>query len=99
MANITVSNNTFNDNSSVFRDLHEAPESIDYARIEEELHAIKKGLEKESQAYRMVETLEQDSKAHRWDAICATIKTFAVQFSNATLANLAGSYLSKLLGL
>lgn len=99
MANIIISDNTFNDNSSVIRNLHEAPEIVDYAKIEEELHTIKSGLEKGSQAYRMVETLEHDSKAHNWNAICATIKAFALQFSSATLANLAGSYLSGLLGL
>lgn len=99
MANITISNNTFNDNSSAIREVHEAPETVDYARIEEELHAIKNGLKKGSQAYKMVEDLEKGSKDHSWDAICATIKAFAFQFSSATLANLAGSYLSRLLGL
>ena len=99
MANITITNNSFIDDSSVIRNLYEAPEIVDYARIEEELQAIKKNLEKESQEYQIVETLEQNSKAHSWEAICATIKDFMLQFSSATLANLAGSYLSQRLGL
>lgn len=99
MTNITISGSTFNGNSSVIRHLHEAPESIDYARIEEELRIIKSGLEKGSPAYGMVETLEENSKAHSWDAICTTIKNFTISFSSATLANLVGSYLSNLLGL
>ena len=99
MANITVTGSTFNDNASVVQNLYEASESIDYSQIEKELQAIKDKLEKGSQEYQVVEVLEQNSKAHSWEAICATIKAFAFQFSSAALANLAGSYLSQRLGL
>ena len=99
MANITIDNNTFNDNSSVIKNLYEVPKFIDYARIERELIVIKADLEEESPAYRFVETLEQNCKDHKWKSICNTIKDFAFQFSSATLSHLLGSYLSELLGL
>ena len=99
MANITIDNNTFNDNSSVIKNLYDAPKIIDYARIERELFIIKDGLEKESPLYRLVITLEQNCKAHNWKSICDAIKNFAFKFSSTTLSHLVGSYLSGLLGL
>lgn len=99
MANIIITENTFNNKASVIRKLYEAPTIAEYEQIEKELQVIKDKLEKGSQEYQVVEALEQTSKTHSWEAICATIKAFAFQFSSATLANLTGSYLSQRLGL
>lgn len=101
MANIsiTMTNNTLNDNASVIRNLHEAPEGVNFEKIEKELQEIKSHLKKGSPEFEAVETLERSSKAHNWGAICSTIGKFASQFAGATLSSLAGSYLSNLLGL
>lgn len=97
--NITMTNTTLNDNASVIRNLHEAPKGIDYEQIITELQEIKSRLKKGSPEFEAVETLERSSKAHDWGAICSAIGKFVSQFTGATLANLAGSYLSQLLGL
>ena len=77
MANITITENTFNDKASVIRKLYEAPTIAEYAQIEKELQVIKDRLERGSQEYQVVEALEQTSKTHSWEAICATIKALA----------------------
>ena len=97
--NITVTNSTLNDHASVIRNLYEAPAEADYRRIESELQMIKSRLKEGSQEFQVVETLEKSSKARNWGAICSAIGTFASQFTGATLANLAGCYLSQRFGL
>ena len=97
--NITLTNSTLNDHASVIRNLHEAPKGIDYEKIEKELREIKTNLKNGGLEYQVVETLEKSSKAHDWSAICTAISQFTSQFASATLANLAGCYLSQLFGL
>lgn len=97
--NITVTNSTLNDNASVIRNLYEAPAEADYEQIERELQIIKSRLKEGSRELQVVETLEQSSKARNWEAICTAIGKFASQFTGATLANLAGYYLSQRFGL
>ncbi len=101
MANISINveNNTFSGESSVIRNLYEAPKGIDFEQIEEELREIKATLKEGSPAFEAVETLEKNSKKHDWSAICSSIGKFSSQFTSATLASLAGRALSQLLGL
>lgn len=100
MANIIIENNHLHDNASVIRDFHEAPAAaVDFAKIESELLEIKKTLETGSPDYVAVEALENSAKKRDWKALIAAVGKFTAQFSNAALANLAGSYLSSLLHL
>lgn len=101
MANINISmtDNTFNDNSSVIRNLYESPKGVDFDQIVKELQEIKTSLKKGSPEFQAVDTLEKSSKEHDWGAICSAIGKFVCEFTGATLSNLAGSYLSQLLGL
>lgn len=71
----------------------------DFRQIVRELQEIKKGLKAGSRERIMVEMLEENSRARDWDAIRATVGSFALQFSSAALANLTGSCLSSLLNL
>ncbi len=97
--NITLTNSTLNDDASVIRNLHEAPQKVNFERIEKELGEIKASLKKGSSEFQVVETLERHSKARNWSAICSAIGQFSSQFASATLANLTGCYLSQLFGL
>lgn len=97
--NITLTDSTLNNNASVIRNLYEAPQEVDFKQIEKELGEIKASLKKGSLEFQVVESLEKKSKAHNWNAIRSAIGQFSSQFSSATLANLAGCYLSQLLGL
>lgn len=99
MANITITNNKLKDEASVIRNLYEAPKTVDFEKIEKELQEIKAGLKIGSPEFQVVDTLEKSSRAHDWSAICSAIAKFASQFAGAALANLAGTYLSELLGL
>lgn len=96
---ITVTNSTLKDEASVVRNLYEAPKTVDFERIEKELQEIKTHLVKGSPEFQVVETIEKSSKAHDFGAICSSIGNFTSQFTSAALANLAGAYLSQLLGL
>ena len=97
--NITLSNSTLNDNASVVRNLYETPKEADFEQIEKELREIKSSLNRGSLEFKVVETLEESSKARNWGAICSAIGQFTSQFAGATLANLAGCYLSQVFGL
>lgn len=98
--NITLTNNKLTGEASVIRNLYEAPKvAVDFDRIEQELKEIKESLKKGSPEFQAVDTLERSSRARDWGAIRSAIGTFASQFTGATLANLAGSYLSQLLKL
>lgn len=94
--NITLTNNTLNGEASVIRNLYNAPKTVDFDQIEQELQEIKECLKKGSPEFQAVDTLERNSKARDWGAICSAVGTFASQFTGATLANLVGSYLSNL---
>ena len=97
--NITLTNSTLNGEASVVRNLYESPKGVDFEQIEKELQEVKASLKEGSPEFQAVDTLEKSSKAHDWSAICSAIGKFASQFTGATLANLAGSYLSQLLRL
>lgn len=98
MANINVNmnNSTLTDEASVIRNVYETPRAVDFEQIEKELQEIKASLKKGSSEFQAVDTLERSSKAHDLGAICSAIGKFTSQFTGATLANLAGSYLSQL---
>lgn len=97
--NITLTNSTLNNETSVIRNLYESPKAADFEQIEKELQEIKAGLKEGSPEFQVVDTLERGSKAHDWGAICSAIGRFASQFTSATLANLAGACLSHLFNL
>lgn len=97
--NIKVEHSTFNNEASVVRNVYEAPKDVDFEQIEKELQEIKTSLKIGSPEFQAVDILERGSKAHDWGAICSAISKFTSQFTGATLANLAGSYLSHLLNL
>lgn len=99
MADFKITNNSFTDNASVIRKLYEAPNTIDFEKIEKELEEIKVGLKIGSPEFQVVDTLERSSRVHDWSAIRSAIRKFTSQFAGATLANLVGAYLSELLGL
>ena len=101
--NITVDHSTFTGNSSVIRNLNlsDAPESadIDFDRIIRELQEIKAGLRSSTIDFQVVDKLEKASRKRDWTELRSAAGKFASQFTNAALANLAGAYLSGLLGL
>ena len=101
--NITVDHSTFTGNSSVIRNLNlsDAPESadIDFDRIIRELQEIKAGLRSSTIDFQVVDKLEKASRKRDWRGLRSAAGKFASQFTNAALANLAGAYLSGLLGL
>ena len=101
--NITVDHSTFTGNSSVIRNLNlsDAPESadIDCDRIIRELQEIKAGLRSSTIDFQVVDKLEKASRKRDWRELRSAAGKFASQFTNAALANLAGAYLSGLLGL
>ena len=101
--NITVDHSTFTGNSSVIRNLNlsDAPESadIDFDRIIRELQEIKAGLRSSTIDFPVVDKLEKASRKRDWRELRSAAGKFASQFTNAALANLAGAYLSGLLGL
>ena len=101
--NITVDHSTFTGNSSVIRNLNlsDAPESadIDFDRIIRELQEIKAGLRCSTIDFQVVDKLEKASRKRDWRELRSAAGKFASQFTNAALANLAGAYLSGLLGL
>lgn len=101
--NITVDHSTFTGNSSVIRNLNlsDAPESadIDFDRIIRELQEIKAGLRSSTIDFQVVDKLEKASRKRDWRELQSAAGKFASQFTNAALANLAGAYLSGLLGL
>lgn len=93
MVNINIYNNDFKDNSSALRNVYEGFQNVDFTRIDEELKLIKKGLKKESQEYKAVESIEKLSRKHDIKGIASIIKDLAVQFSSSALANIVGTYL------
>ena len=101
--NITVDHSTFTGNSSVIRNLNlsDAPESadIDFDRIIRELQEIKAGLRSSTIDFQVVDKLEKASRKRDWRELRSAAGKFASQFTTAALANLAGAYLSGLLGL
>ena len=101
--NITVDHSTFTGNSSVIRNLNlsDAPESadVDFDRIIRELQEIKAGLRSSTIDFQVVDKLEKASRKRDWRELRSAAGKFASQFTNAALANLAGAYLSGLLGL
>lgn len=94
--NITINNSTFKDEASVIRNQYECPKNINFEQIATELHEIKRCLKKGSPEFQAVETLEKGSKTHDWGLITSSISKFVLQFTSATLSNLAGTYLSTL---
>lgn len=94
MANFTIFNNDFTGGGQVVGNIFENSESIDYSRILTELQEIKLQLEKGSKEFELVERLENSARSRDLNGISCTIKEFASKFAVATLANLAGSYLS-----
>lgn len=99
MINLNIYSNNFYDNSSTVSCINEAPESVDYFKIENELQEIKKNLKEGSRECTAVETLQKETRAHNWDAILSSMRDFSVQFSSGTLAALVGNSLSRLFGL
>lgn len=90
----------FGGNSTGIKNHYEISlESADLGRIESELGAIKKTLEKASPEYQAVEKLETAAKNRDRKSFAAYIGEFAGQFTSGALANLAGAYLSTLLQL
>lgn len=94
--NVNVTNSTFDKDASVIRNVYQTPEAINFEQIEKELKEIKATLKKGSLEFQAVDTLERNSKARNWGAICSSIGKFTSQFTGATLAHLVGSYLSQL---
>jgi len=74
-------------------------DDVDFELITEELQTNKAGFRRGSLELQAVETLEKASKAHNWEAIRSALGQFAAQFTSATLIQVAGRYLSGLLGL
>mgnify|MGYP001026162065 CR=1 FL=1 len=101
--NITVDHSSFTGNSSVIRNLNlsDAPESadIDFDRIIRELQEIKADLRRDTIDFQVVDKLEKTGRKRNWNELRSVAGKFASQFTNAVLANLAGAYLSGLLGL
>lgn len=99
--NITVNNSSFTGESSVIRNLYNVsePTEIDFDRIIRELQEIKTGLSSSTIDFQVVDKLEKTSKKRNWGELRSVAGKFASQFTNAALANLAGAYLSRLLGL
>lgn len=64
--NITLTNNTLNGEASVIRNLYNAPKTVDFDQIEQELQEIKECLKKGSPEFQAVDTLERNSKARDW---------------------------------
>ncbi len=93
MVNINIYNNNFKNNSSAVRNVYEGSENVDFARIDEELRSIKKGLKEESQEYKAVESIEKLSRKHDIKGIASIIKDLSIQFSGSALANIIGAYL------
>lgn len=102
MANINVQGSTFNDNSSVIKNNFEAPtheivfENVNYEEIEKYLKKSKKEFKKDPEALLAIKTLEKHTKKRDLASLKAAMQNFSAQFSAATLANIAGTYLCKL---
>lgn len=62
--NITINNSSFIGESSVIRNLYDAPESteIDFNRIIKELQEIKAGLRSDTIDFQVVDTLERPAE-------------------------------------
>ncbi len=102
MVNINVQGSTFNDNSSVIKNNFEAPtreivyENVNFDEIEKHLKKSKKKYKKDPDALLAISTLEGHTKKHDLSSLKAAMQNFSAQFSAATLANIAGTYLCKL---
>lgn len=106
MAEIYNIGNIFQSGSSLIENLHEAPKSeppksdtpkdVDFEKIVKELQEIKASLKQGSHEYKIVASLEEDGKEKNWSGISSTITKYMSSVASGTLANLAGTYLSKL---
>lgn len=74
------------------------PTELEYQEMMALLKKLKQAVDKDSADYRGLEAIENGAKKRNWSAVFSAIKIFAGQFTSATLANLAGSYLGSLLG-
>lgn len=96
MVSIKTYNTIICDNRAIVRNSYEAPKNVDFKLIQKEIRVIKANLKKGSLEFQLVDSLEKSSKSHDWKALSAVVSEFACQFTSATLANLMGSYLSRL---
>lgn len=72
-------------------------EPLDFVRAQAILSKLKSTLADDSDEFKAISELETKAKTHSQDSFLQTLKSAAVQFSSATLANLAGSYLGQFL--
>lgn len=98
MVNIEIKDCTFNDNAKAIHSIYEISNN-DFRQIEKELQDIKATLKQGTLQYNAVTELQNGVNQRNVNSINSSIKQFANQFSSATLANLAGACLSKLIGL
>lgn len=98
MANIKIINCKVNGNASIIRHIHEATKisDINFERIIADLKRNKSRFDNSSAEFRAVEVLEQNASSRDWNSLYKSIEQFSTQFASATLANIAGSYLSQL---
>lgn len=72
-------------------------EQLDFERVQTVLEYLKRNLVGDSADFKAISELEAKAKTHSRDSFLQTLKSAAAQFSSATLANLAGSYLGRFL--
>ena len=72
-------------------------EALDFEKAQAVLRELKSNLVDNSVDFKVISELEDKAKAHSKDSFLQTLKSAAVQFSSATLANLTGSYLGRFL--
>lgn len=75
------------------------PSESEFTQLIEELERLKQTLDKNSPDFRGLDKIEDSAAKRDWGAVRLSALAFFGQFSSATLANLTGGILGRLLGL
>jgi len=94
MAVIDVHNNNFQAGASVIQNLNEAPQNVDYDRIESELDEIQNRQNPDSTEYKFVDALRNGAKQKNWLAIKSVIVDYTGKLAQNVLVSLLGKCLS-----
>lgn len=98
MAIIQIHDNQITNGSVIgTQNIYEAPQGIDWEKIESELNELLQKLPQTSKLQPAVTELKDAVKHRKWESFKNTAKKFASDFSSAAFANLASGALLSLL--